>query len=231
MSGMARLLVVGSPAVAEALGRAGYEVRAAGTAAEALALFDRSVPDLVVIDLVLPDASGTSLCAALRATTHVPVLFVSGQHSLAEEVRCFGVGGDDYLAHPIPHEELLVRVDGLLRRVAWSSEPAPLTRVGDLEIDRAGRVVRRAGQPIRLSRQELDVLFALASTPGRPWPADKIARWLGIPVESRRATSELIRLKISRLRRKLEPEPRRPKYLHNQRDAGYMLALTSNTGM
>jgi DNA-binding response OmpR family regulator len=231
MSGMARLLVVGDRALAGELARVGYEVRAAATAAEAIEQFDRSVPDLVVVDVVLPDASGTSLCAALRATSRAPVLFVSGQPSLAEEVRCFGVGGDDYLAQPVPHQELLVRVDGLLRRVAWSSEPAPLTQVGDLEIDRAGRVVRRAGQPIRLSRQELDVLFALASTPGRPWPADKIARWLGIPVESRRATSELIRLKISRLRRKLEPEPRRPRYLHNQRDAGYMLAWTSNTAM
>jgi two-component system KDP operon response regulator KdpE len=228
---MARLLVVGDAALADELGRVGYEVRAAATAENALAQFDRSVPDLVVIEVVLPDASGTSLCAALRATSRAPVLFVSGQPSLAEKVRCFGIGGDDYLALPAAREELLLRVDALLRRVAWSSQLEPVTCIGDLEIDRAGRVVRRAGRPIRLSRQELDVLFALASTPGRPWPADKIARWLGIPVESRRATSELIRLKISRLRRKLEPEPRRPRYLHNQRDAGYMLALTSNAGM
>jgi DNA-binding response OmpR family regulator len=144
-------------------------------------------------------------------------------------VRAFRAGGDDFLTKPFSPTELTLRIDALLRRSTWSGPtPSQVDRVGDLEIDRAARVVRLAGEPVKLSEMEVEVLIALASTPGQPWPVDKLARWLGIAVESHHAASELIRLKISRLRRKLEPEPRHPRYLHNYRNAGYLLALKSD---
>src|SRR5262245_31321925 len=145
---------------------------------------------------------------------------------LQDKTRGFRVGGDDFLTKPFVMAELLMRVDALLRRAAWSPPPAgPVARVGDLEVDPHARVVRRSGAPVKLSPMEVDLLVALASTPTAPWPVDKLARRLGIAAETHAGASELIRLKVSRLRRKLEPEPRRPRYLHNHREAGYLLAF------
>ena len=84
--------------------------------------------------------------------------------------------------------------------------------------------MRRAGKPVKLSPMEIELLIALASTPGAPWPADKLARRLGVGTDSYTTSSEIIRMKVSRLRRKLEPDPRRPLYLHSHRRSGYLLA-------
>jgi DNA-binding response OmpR family regulator len=231
---MARVLVVEDDAevarlLREALGAAGHKVRLAGDAAGGRRWFHRFQPEAVVLDVSLPDNSGFEVCQHIRETSVVPVMFVTGRSTLQDKVRAFRAGGDDFLTKPFSPTELTLRIDALLRRSVWSSPaPSQVDRVGDLEIDRAARVVRLAGEPVKLSEMEVEVLIALASTPGQPWPVDKLARWLGIAVESHHAASELIRLKVSRLRRKLEPEPRRPRYLHNHRNAGYLLALKSD---
>jgi DNA-binding response OmpR family regulator len=231
---MARVLVVEDDAqvaelLRELLDQAGHEVRLAPSAAAGRRWFHRFQPDAVVLDVSLPDGSGYEICQHIRETSFVPVLFLTARSTLQDKVRAFRAGGDDFLTKPFSPAEVVLRIDALLRRSAWSGPPpSQVDRVGDLEIDRAARVVRRAGEPVRLSAMEVEVLIALASTPGQPWPVDKLARWLGIAVESHHAASELIRLKISRLRRKLEPEPRRPRYLHNHRNAGYLLALKSD---
>lgn len=228
---MARVLVVEDDAevaelLREVLSAGGHVVRLAREVAAGRRWFHRFQPEAVVLDVSLPDGSGFELCQHIRETSTVPVLFLTARSTLQDKVRAFRAGGDDFLTKPFSPTEVVLRIDALLRRSAWSGPPPPqVDRVGDLEIDRAARVVRLAGQPVKLSEMEVEVLIALASTPGQPWPVDKLARWLGIPVESHHAASELIRLKISRLRRKLEPEPRRPRYLHNHRSAGYLLAL------
>jgi DNA-binding response OmpR family regulator len=227
---MARVLVV-EDVLAEAellqtvLGRAGHEVRAAATARDAISAFGEDHPDLVILDVGLPDGSGFDVCAAIRETSQVPIVFLTARRSLEDKVRGFRAGGDDFVVKPYLPSEMVVRVDALLRRAAWSPPPPPLDIFGDLEIDRAARVVRVAGRPIKLSPMEVDLLIALASTPGAPWPVERLARRLGVPTESLAAASELIRMKVSRLRRKLEPEPRHPRYLHNLRRSGYLLAV------
>jgi len=156
----------------------------------------------------------------------VPILFLTGRQSLEDKVRAFRAGGDDFVVKPYLPSEVVLRVEALLRRAAWNAQPPDVERFGDLEVDRAARVVRRGGRPVKLSPMELELelLITLASTPGNPWPVDRLARRLGIAVESMVNASELIRMKVSRLRRKLGPEPRRPRYLHNHRRSGYLLA-------
>jgi DNA-binding response OmpR family regulator len=228
---MARVLVVEDDLQLAELLRAtliptGHKVRLAHSIAAGRRWFHRYQPDLIVLDVSLPDGTGFELCQHVRETSLVPVLFLTARSTLQDKVRAFRAGGDDFMTKPFSPTEVVLRVDALLRRSAWSNPPQEqVDRIGDLEIDRAARVVRRGGEPVKLSEMEVEVLIALASTPGQPWPVDKLARWLGIGVESHHAASELIRLKISRLRRKLEPEPRRPRYLHNYRNAGYLLAL------
>jgi DNA-binding response OmpR family regulator len=231
---MARVLVVEDDVeLAEllelVLREAGHEVQLAGTAEGARRSFHRHQPEIVLLDISLPDGSGIEVCQHIRESSLVPVMFLTARQMLQDKIRAFRAGGDDYLSKPFSPAEVVLRADALLRRAAWSGpHPSQVERIGDLEIDRAARVVRRGGVPVRLSAMEVEVLIALATTPGQPWPVDKLARWLGIAVDSHAAASELIRLKISRLRRKLEPEPRRPRYVHNHRNAGYLLAFKAD---
>jgi DNA-binding response OmpR family regulator len=228
---MARVLVVEddkdvAELLREVLAQAGHEVRLAHTAAAGRRWFHRLEPDLLVLDVSLPDGTGFEVCQHVRETSLAPILFLTARSTLQDKVRAFRAGGDDFLTKPFSPVEVVLRVDALLRRSVWAGpRPPAVDRLGDLEIDRTARVVRLGGVPVKLSEMEVEVLIALASTPGQPWPVDKLARYLGVPVESHHAASELIRLKISRLRRKLEPEPRSPRYLHNHRNAGYLLAF------
>jgi DNA-binding response OmpR family regulator len=226
---MARVLVV-EDVLAEAdlltlvLRRAGHEVRAAATAWDALRAFQQDQPEIAILDIGLPDGSGFDICEAIRETSQMPILFLTARRSLEDKVRGFRAGADDFVVKPYLPSEIVLRVDALLRRAAWSPPPSTIDRFGDLEIDRAARVVRRAGQPVKLSPMEIELLIALASTPGTPWPADKLARRLGVGTDSYATASEVIRMKVSRLRRKIEVDPRQPRYLHNHRRSGYLLA-------
>ena len=233
---MARVLVVEDDVpvaelLDEVLARAGHTVQLADCVETAFRAFRQFHPDVVMLDVSLPDGNGIELCRRIRESSLVPVLFLTARVTLEDKVRAFRVGGDDFVTKPFSPAEIVLRLDALLRWSVWSPPPGgAIERIGDLEIDRQARIVRRGGVPIKLSAQEVDVLIALASTPGQPWPVDKLARWLGIAVESHHAASELIRLKISRLRRKLEVEPRDPTYLHNHRNAGYLLAWRERSG-
>ena len=226
---MARVLVV-EDVLAEAellttvLSRAGHEVRTAATAWDALRAFQADHPDIALLDVGLPDGSGYDVCAAIRADSQIPILFLTARRSLEDKVRGFRAGADDFVLKPYLPSEIVLRVEALLRRAAWSPPPSTVQTFGDLEIDRTARVVKRGGRPIKLSPMEIELMIALASTPGTPWPVDKLARRLGVETDSLATASEIIRMKISRLRRKLEPEPRAPRYLHNHRKAGYLLA-------
>jgi DNA-binding response OmpR family regulator len=223
---MARVLLV-EDVLAEAelltlvLKRAGHEVRSASTAWEAVRAFQQEHPDIAILDIGLPDGSGFDVCTAIRESSQVPILFLTARRSLEDKVRGFRAGADDFVLKPYLPSEIVLRVDALLRRAAWSPPPPPIERFGDLEIDRASRVVRRGGQPVKLSPMEIEMLIALASTPGTPWPVDKLARRLGVATDSYATASEIIRMKVSRLRRKLEPDPRHPRYVLTAHGIGY----------
>lgn len=228
---MARLLVVeDDPDMAElivySLRGEGHDVRAVGAAAPALEAFHRLRPELVVLDISLPDRSGLDVCAQIRQQSRVPILFLTGRTLLQDKARSFAVGGDDYLAKPFLTGELCLRVGALLRRAAWGAGPGGVLRVGGLEVDRGAGAVWRDGRSLPLSPMELDLILALASTPGSPWPAERLARRLGLTTTTRHAAAELMYVKISRLRRKLEPDPSAPRYIISRRGVGYLLAST-----
>jgi DNA-binding response OmpR family regulator len=202
----------------------GHEVDVAGDAEMALREFKLVRPEVVVLDVSLPGKSGLELCAQIRAISRVPVLFVTARGLLQDKVRGFSVGGDDYIVKPFLPTELVLRVEALLRRSTWTSEPTGVTRSGDLEIDAEAGVVRRAGKLVRLSPMEKDILVALASTLGAPWSAERLARRLGLRVDTPAQAAELIYVKINRLRRKIEDNSHQPRYILSQRHAGYYLA-------
>jgi len=199
-------------------------VHTAGDAAGALREMPLFQPEVVVLDFSLPDGTGADVCQQIRTVSRVPVLFLTGRGSEVDKARGFRAGADDYLVKPFLPTELALRVEALLRRSAWSQPASQTNTVGDLEIDGNARVVRRNGEILSLSPMEFDILVALASTPGSPWSAERLARRLGVPVSSPTEAAELMRVKMSRLRRKVEPDPTNPSYLHSRRGSGYMLA-------
>lgn len=229
---MARVLAVDDDPstlelVAYTLQSAGHEVRTAVDGSGALREIGLFRPEAIVLDISLPDQTGLDICAAIRTESRVPVLFVTGRATIQDKTRGFRSGGDDYLTKPFLPSELALRIEALLRRSAWSDpERSTGTAIGDLEIDGQARTVRRGGDALVVSPMELDILLALSSEPGTPWSPEQLARRLGLPVDSPAEAAELIRVKISRLRRKIEPDPNHPVYLHSRRGTGYLLEWT-----
>ena len=202
--------------VAFTLAGAGHEVRTAFDGQAGLREFELFSPEVVILDVSLPDRNGMEVLQAIRRSSRVPALLLTARSTLADKTRGFRMGADDYLVKPFLPTELALRVDALLRRSSWGTDPAG--RVGDLEIDHAARVVARGGAPLGLSPMEFDLLAALVSTPGRPWSAERLARRLGLEAGSPALAAEMIRVKVSRLRRKIGPG-----YVRTRRGVGYLL--------
>ena len=191
-----RLLVVeDDPQVRAMLTRAlryeGFEVAAASDGAEAMAALRSSRPDLLLLDLLLPDADGVELCGRLRDEGDiVPILMLTARDTVSDRVAGFEAGADDYLVKPFSTAELVARVRALLRRAR--DRPAPTTRrVGDLELDATTHEVRRGGRTLRLTRREFDLLALFLDHPGtvlaRGWsmglssPCRARKPWLVVP--------------------------------------------------
>lgn len=194
----------------------GFAVVAADRAAEALALVESERPDLVLLEAVLPDASGFDVCGRLRAgeagrawNRDVPVIMVSARGDPSDRMRGFARGADDYVVRPFVYEELVARMRAVLRRSARRQHPRLSVR--DLEIDLASRVVRVAGAGVQLSAKEFDLLVALAEDPERVFRKEELLRdvW-GFRSLGRTRTLDS---HASRLRRKLNPDG----------DAGYVV--------
>ncbi len=170
MSEGARVLVVDDePHIVRGLKvilrRAGYQVEAAETKQEALDALSVRPPDAMVLDLVLPDGSGVDVCADARRWTDLPIIVLSAVGDEGEKVRALDAGADDYVTKPFGVDELLARLRAALRRRGNGTEPT--IAIGELEVDRSARLVRRAGEEIHLTPIEFDLLGTLAENPGR----------------------------------------------------------------
>ena len=169
---MTRILIVDDePQIRRALRTSlqahGYEVETAGTGGEGLERAVDTAPDLVFLDLGLPDLDGTEVIRRLRAFSEVPVIVLSVRDQQADKVAALDVGADDYVTKPFGMEELLARLRATLRR-AHPEEPAPaVQRFGDVEVDLGKRLVTRAGEPIHLTKTEYGLLEALVTNPGK----------------------------------------------------------------
>jgi len=198
---------------------AGYRVETAETAAGAVTAAARTKPDAVVLDLVLPDGTGTDVCRRLRARSSVPIVLVSAVGDEAEKIAALDAGADDYVTKPFALGELLARLRAVLRRAVPSADP--VLRVGSLEIDRDARAVRRDGDLLRLTPHEFDLIRVLAENEGKLMSHAAILREVWGPAYGRE--SNYLHVYISQVRRKIEPDPARPRTILTEPGAGYRL--------
>ena len=221
---MTRVLVVDDePQILRALAinlRArGYDVRTAGTGAEALTVAAAHGPEIVVLDLGLPDMDGTDVIAGLRGWTSVPILVLSGRSDSTDKVEALDAGADDYVTKPFGMDELLARMRAMVRRAGQVEDEAPVVQLGENTIDLAARKVMRDGTEVRLTPTEWHLLEVLVRHPGRLLSQRMLlAEVWGPGYETAQGN---LRLYMGQLRRKLEPDPGRPRHLLNEPGMGY----------
>jgi two-component system KDP operon response regulator KdpE len=198
---------------------AGYEVETAATAEAALAAAAMRPPDAVILDLVLPDRSGIDVCRELRSWSAAPVLVLSVVGDEAEKVAALDAGADDYVQKPFGIDELLARLRALLRRAGPSTEP--VLEIGELVIDLDKHLVTVGGRRVSLTPNEFELLRVLAQNEGKLMTHPTILCEVWGPAYG--AESHYLHVYVSQLRRKLEPDPSRPRYLLTEPGAGYRL--------
>jgi two-component system, OmpR family, KDP operon response regulator KdpE len=212
-------------ALSRALSTRGYDVETAADGAQALAQAEVFRADLIVLDLNLPEVDGLEVCRRLREWTAVPILVLSVREDESDKVSALDLGADDYLTKPFGIDELLARVRALLRRAeALTTPSAPRYLVGDeVEVDFDRRRVTRDGRDIRLTRTEWALLEAFALNPGKLLTH----RWLLEHVwgPGYGDDVDILRVFVSQLRRKIEPDPRRPRAVGTEAGVGYRWRL------
>ena len=223
MTGARVLVVDDEPQILRALqmklSSEGYDVDTADTAASALAAAAARVPEAVILDVLLPDGRGTDVCRELRAWSAAPVLMLSAVGDEAEKIAALDAGADDYVTKPFSVDELLARLRAALRR---SMPPGDaVLEIGELRLDLAKRLVSFAGRAVALTPTEYDLLRLLARNEGKLLTHPTILREVWGP--NYREESNYLHVYVSQLRRKLEPDPTRPRYLLTQPGVGYRL--------
>ena len=201
------------------LAAAGYEVETALTAEEALAIAAAKPPDALILDLVLPDRSGTEVTRELRTWTSVPILVLSAVGDEREKVKALDAGADDYVTKPFGMEELLARLRASLRR--GGPPNGPVIELGMLTLDLDKKALFVNGKLVSLTPHEFDLLRLLATNEGKLLTHQAILREVWGPAYG--SESHYLHVYISQLRRKIEPDPSRPRYLLTEPGAGYRL--------
>jgi two-component system KDP operon response regulator KdpE len=200
----------------------GYEVDLAENGAQGLELAARHHPDVVILDLGLPDMDGVDVAHALRGWTNVPIIVLSARESEGVKVAALDAGADDYVTKPFGMDELLARLRAALRRAA-PAEEAPVVTTPDFSIDLASKQVRRDGSEIRLTPTEWHVVELLVRNRGKLVTQQQLLQQVWGP-EYHRETHYL-RFYLSQIRRKLEPEPSQPRYFITEPGMGYRFVL------
>ncbi|MGH8708196.1 MAG: response regulator [Burkholderiales bacterium] len=206
----------------------GYAVLEAQSAAAAQRAAVAAQPELVVLDLGLPDGDGFEVLAALREWSRVPVIVLSVRNREVEKVRCFDLGADDYVVKPFGMPELLARVRAALRRRVEREAPAPVFRVGGLEVDLVHRVVRVNEAPVRLSPKQYRLLQILVSNAGKVVTHRQLLS--EIWGAAHRDDVQYLRVFVRKLRSRIEADPARPAYLLTELGVGYRLRTPDQLG-
>jgi two-component system KDP operon response regulator KdpE len=233
MTQQARILLVDDEAsiqraVGPLLRSRGYLVDIASTGTEALRMFAERAPDLIVLDLGLPDVEGTEVCRRVRASSKVPIVVLSARGAEADKVNALDLGADDYVTKPFGPEELLARIRVALRRVMEDAEATErgLLRAGDLTIDYDRRRVLRGKTEVRLTPKEFELLSLLAHNHDRVLTHRAILKaiWGPYAVEQ----PEHLWTLVAQLRKKIEPDPSSPRYLFSEPWVGYRFAAVES---
>jgi two-component system, OmpR family, KDP operon response regulator KdpE len=225
--GIARILVIDDESQIRkflriSLNAYGYEVIEAVRGEDGLAKCATATPDLVILDLGLPDLDGQEVIARIREWSKVPIIVLSVRAAEGEKVAALDRGADDYVTKPFGIQELLARVRAALRGRRPDGEPPPaVVEVGDLTIDIPRRRVRVAGAEIKLSRKEFALLRMLAQHPGRILTHQQLLREVWGPAQENE--THYLRVYIGHLRQKLGDNPADPRYISNEPGVGYRL--------
>ena len=223
MNGARVLVVDDEPQILRALqlklNGAGYTVDTAATASEARIKASMRPPEAIILDVLLPDGRGTDVCRELRSWSDVPILVLSAVGEEQEKIAALDAGADDYVTKPFSGDELLARLRAALRRTRPSTQP--VVEVGDLRIDLERRQVTMDGEEIQLTPIEYDLLRLLAENEGKLMTHPTILREIWGPAYAEE--SNYLHVYVSHVRRKIEPDPARPRYILNQPGVGYRL--------
>ena len=201
----------------------GYRVVAAEGGVSAVRRAEAEDPDLIVLDLMLPDLDGYEVCRQIREFSTVPIIMLTARRQQADKVRGLDLGADDYLTKPFDAEELLARVRAQLRRSGLRQQPnlQPPLALGDLTVDFAQHRVSIRGHEISLSPTEYRLLFHLASNAGRVLVQEELLRLAWGPEYA--DEPDVLRVYIRRLRQKIEEDPSTPRYVLTKPGVGYLM--------
>ena len=198
----------------------GYRLMGVGTGQEALKTFPVFDPDLIILDLNLPDIDGLIICQHLRKQSDVPVIILSARESLADKVRGLDLGADDYMTKPFEFLELAARIKACIRRAKQNGQGEKIIEAGDITIFQDQRRVMVRGEHVNLTRKEFDLLWALVENKNkamkreflcdRLWKNNEVYKW-----------SRALDVHIRRLRQKIEEDPAKPKYIITHSGIGY----------
>ena len=213
------------------LGARGYEIV---TAADGVGALDAAIehhPDLVMLDLGMPNLDGIAVIEGLRGWSQVPVLVVSGRTGASDKVEALDAGADDYVTKPFSIDELLARIRALTRRVV-PVDQEPVALLGDVAVDLSAKSVTRStagrAEPIRLTPTEWRILETLLRNPGRLVTRETLLTEVWGPNHT--GDSGYLRLYLAQLRKKLETDPSRPRYLHTEAGMGYRFSPEPTNG-
>ncbi|HEU5324849.1 MAG TPA: response regulator transcription factor [Candidatus Limnocylindria bacterium] len=224
---MARILIVDDEPkivrlVVDYLAAAGFTVSTAGTGNEALMRVRTERPDLVVLDLGLPGLDGLDVTRAIRRSGELPIIMLTARDDETDRVLGLELGADDYVTKPFSPRELVARVRAVLRRHGGAPTPNEQLRAGDLVLDVGRMRVTRAGEPVELTATEFALLAAMARQPGRVFTRSQLLD--AVHGEAFEAYERAIDAHVKNIRRKVEPDPRQPRYLLTVYGVGYRLA-------
>jgi two-component system phosphate regulon response regulator OmpR len=215
--------------LAEYLSAAGFAVEAHPTARSGLAALHRQKSDLLILDLMLPDADGFDVCRQIRTSSDIPILMLTARGEETDRVVGLEIGADDYLSKPFSSRELLARLRALLRRRGGSATGAPtVLRFGHLEIDPGSRTAKVDGRDAPMTSYQFDLLVALAERPGRVLSREQLMDL--VKGEELEAFDRSIDVHISRIRAAIETDPKHPRRIITVRGTGYVFARTQDEG-
>lgn len=198
----------------------GYEVLKASTLGEGRRIFEEENPDLIILDVNLPDGNGYELCKYIRSKSDVPIIFLTALDEEVNVVLGFEIGGDDYITKPFRVKELISRIKAILRRNSKAVLPGSRLVSGDIVLDTSTALVRKMGAEIALTAQEYKLLLIFMSKPNTLIKREEILKELLDGAEAF-FDENTLSVYIKRLREKLEDNPREPKYIITKRGLGY----------
>jgi len=227
MTTKTRVLVVDDePAILRflkpALSANDYEVATAGTVADATRRIAADAPDVVVLDLALPDGDGKEVIRTVRQWSDVPIIVLSARDRETEKIDALDLGADDFINKPFGVGELMARVRSAMRHRMQRNAEIPVLKLGELEIDNVRRRVTRAGREVKLTRKEFELLSLLARHAGTVVTHQQVlaAVW----GTAHTANTEYLRVYVGHLRQKIEPNPRDPRIIVTEPGIGYRIA-------